>query len=755
MAIGTGLNITSDAAPGIASIGGLATIKSGKQLLIEDRAKAEKANNAPVVQGLVGHLRQCWSEARLAKEQTIEQRMLQSIRQRRGEYDPDKMAQIQQQGGAQIYMMLTSNKCRSAGSWLRDVLLTTSKNQPWSIAPSKQPDIDPKTLQDIMSKATDQIQQMTAQGQPPDDKDVRQLLLNMKDEAMAQIKDSARHSADKMQDKMQDQLIEGGFLNAFSDFIDDITTFPSAILKGPVVRNKPKLQWIQDQNGDYSPDVKDELVLEWERVDPFMAYPAPDASSIKDGYFIERHRLQRSDITAMIGVDGYSESAIRMVLDEHGRNGLHDWVMVDMSKASVEGKSTTAASTNPSNLIDALQFWGAVQGKMLLEWGMDESQVPDPLKEYDIEVWLIGNWIIKAAINSDPLGRKPYYKASYEEIPGVFWGNSVSDLCRDTQDICNATARALVNNMSIASGPQVVYNVDRLPAGENITQMFPWKTWQVTSDPMNGTAPPMQFFQPQSMSSELMAVFDKFSVLADEYTGIPRYMTGDAPSGGAGRTASGMSMLMSNAGKSIKQVIANIDIHVTVMAIERLYFYNMKYGTDPDLKGDINIVASGAEALMAQEQSAQRRNEFLQMATSNQVIQNVVGMEGIAAVLREVAKGLGMNTDDIVPPIEILKQRWAAQAKAQQQQQQVAMQQKAATPPPMKAHVQRDANGKVTGMHMVPHDGSAPPQHVNLKPLNPGDALQAGQQQATKPPPPGNQLATGAPVTNNFTQLAH
>jgi hypothetical protein len=44
---------------------------------------------------------------------------------------------------------------------------------------------------------------------------------------------------------------------------------------------------------------------------------------------------------------------------------------------------------------------------------------------------------------------------------------------------------------------------------------------------MGSAAKPMEFFQPQSMSGELMAIFDKFSMRADEDTGIPRYITGD------------------------------------------------------------------------------------------------------------------------------------------------------------------------------------------------------------------------------------
>lgn len=661
---GLGLNITSGAAPGSTSVGGILNIKSLGQLQGEERAAAEKANNSPIVQGLAGHIRKCWSSARQAKEQTVEMRMLQSLRQRHGEYDPDKEAMIKSQGGSEIYMMLTASKCRSAGSWLRDVLLTTSQNKPWSIKPGAVPDLSPDLIRSVMDQATQQIAEIQAQGGQMSNEDVRQMLLNLKDQATARVQGIARAAADRMELKMLDQLQEGGFLDALSAFIDDITTFPTAILKGPVVRKKPRLKWLPDGNGGYTPQVTEELVLEWERVDPFNIYPAADCSDIADGYLIERHRLQRSDLTAMIGVEGYSDSAIRMVLDAYGRGGLHDWLSVDVAKADAEGKSTTAVSENPSNLIDAIQFWGSVQGKMLIEWGMDKESVPDDLKEYEVEVWLIGNWIIKATLNSDPLGRKPYYKASYEEVPGSFWGNSVCDLCRDTQDVCNASARALVNNMGIASGPQVVYNVDRLPAGENITQMFPWKTWQVTSDPMAGSQPMMQFFQPQSLSAELMSVYDRFAMLADEYTGIPRYMTGDSPTGGAGRTASGMSMLMSNAGKSIKQVISNIDMQVIEKTIERLHFYNMRYSEDPDLKGDVHIVASGAAALMAQEQTQQRRSEFLQMVLQNEVAHNVVGMEGIAAIIRENAKILGMNVNEIVPPIEVLKQMWKKQQEA-------------------------------------------------------------------------------------------
>jgi len=195
--------------------------------------------------------------------------------------------------------------------------------------------------------------------------------------------------------------------------------------------------------------------------------------------------------------------------------------------------------------------------------------------------------------------------------------------------------------------------------------------------------------------------------LADEYTGIPRYMTGDSPAGGAGRTASGMSMLMSNAGKAIKQVVANIDGNVISPVIDRLYYYNMRYGTDPDLKGDINIVARGAVSLIVKEQAQVRQNQFLQIALTSPFAQQIIGVEGVAELLRQGAKTLDMNPDRIVPPVEIIKHRMAqAQAAQLAQQQQLAQ-----------------ATGQVEA-------GGSPP--------NPG---------------PGAQLQNGAPVTNNFAAI--
>lgn len=656
--------------PRVTSVGGIMEMRSLSQVLEDERKLAEKDNQKPLITGLASHIRKCWEEAKQAKENGVEKQMLSALRQRRGEYDPDLLAELQKQGSAIVYMLLTSNKCRSASAWLREALA----DMPWSCEPTPIADIDDGARGVIIAYMEELIYQAMQMGFQPSQMEVQELMAAIRDQTYAKIQETANKRAERMTQKMKDQLVEGGFEDAMDAFIEDLVTFPAAILKGPVVRVRPQLKWTTDKEGKQVVSSEDAFRLEWERVDPFSLYPAPDATTVDDGYLIERHRLSRQDLADLREVEGYSAPTINTVLAEYGNDGLVSYTAGDRERFQTEGKKF-GFSENPSGFIEALQFWGSVQGKMLLDWGVPEEEIEDPLADYHIEAWLIDRWVIKATVNPDPLHRKPYYKTSWENVPGSFWGKSIPDLCADTQAVCNACARALVNNMSLSSGPQVAYDVSRLPVGEDITQLYPWKVWQFKDLGNGGSVPPISFFQPSSNAGELMQIYDRFAALADEYTGIPRYMTGES-AGGAGRTASGMQMLMTNAGKSIKNVVTSVD-RILKPAIERLYFYNMLYLEDEELKGDVNIVAKGASAMIQKQQLQQRQNELLQMVASNPVLTQLVEQDGLVYLFREIVKQTGVDVDKIVPDLPIYRANRAMEQMKQQEamQQQMALQQ--------------------------------------------------------------------------------
>jgi hypothetical protein len=269
-------------------------------------------------------------------------------------------------------------------------------------------------------------------------------------------------------------------------------------------------------------------------------------------------------------------------------------------------------------------------------------------------VWLVGRWVIKAQLNYNPLGRRPFYKTSYENLPGEFWGFGIPDVLNDIQGIVNAAVRALVNNMGLASGPQIGLNVDRLAPGEDLESMHPLRIWQLVESQYGSKEEAIKFFQPESNARELLEVIENFYRFADDFSLVPRYMAGSEQATGAGRTASGLSMLMDAANKGLKGVVSNIDVDVLKPMLEKTYVHNMMYDEDETIKGDAQIVARGAVSLMQLETLQLRRNEFLQI-TANPIDSQIVGIPGRAEVLREVARGLELDTNRIVPPREALE----------------------------------------------------------------------------------------------------
>lgn len=661
---------------GLAAIIPVATAKQ-----LEDAAAKRQQAQAqrPVIQGLEAHVRRRWEMMRDYKDDKITPRLKKCYRARNMEYEPDKLAQIREQGSSEIFMGIVSNKCRVATAWLRDSLLGTGADKPWAIEPTPIPELPPE-VQQILAQIFEQNMMLYYQqgGAPLGPMEMRQLADGMKDTAKRQLQHEAERRVERMERKMEDQLIEGGLLAALHAFTDDIATYPFAVLKGPAPRKRRKFAY--GPNG--AMHTVDEVVDEYERVDPFKFYWAPWGDNVNDVPCIEIHSLTREDLQSMIGVEGYSEDAIRTLLADFGSgNDWLDGTMDDIDE--VTGQDHDEAV---NDVVDAIQLWDSVLGKDLIEWGLDESEVEDPHMSYACEVWMVRNVVIKAVLNYDPLARKPYFVTSFEKVPGRIDGNGVADLAMDAQQMANAAARALANNMGISSGPQVGVNISRLPAGEDITQMYPWKIWQFQQSDYNDGSPPLTFFQPNSNAQELMAVFERFLSMADEVTGLPRYMSGEHVPG-AGRTSSGLSMLISHAGKALKQVISNIDKDVLEPLLQRRYQRNLRYSQDPDLVGDVKIVAKGAMSLVVKEAEAVRRQEFLNLVVTNPVVQQIVGLPGTAELLRDAASHLNFsNVDRVVPSREDIEKQMVAM-----------MQQAAAMQPPPEAPQNLQADGSQQG----------------------------------------------------------
>jgi hypothetical protein len=615
-----------------------------------EAVRAIQTEQDQVVSSLAAYIRKCWEAAKRAKL-PVEQQILKNMRQRKGEYEPQKLAAIRAMKSSDVFMLITDVKCRNAKDWIKDILFQPG-TKPWDIEPTPLPELPPfienrVRARVLQGKLYELFQTSAATGTPLPIEALPRLidseLPGIVEAIKKELSQEAKKISEAMKQKIDDQLVEGRFYEALDDCVSDIILH-TGFIKGPVYRREKVKTLVPDPfTGRVRVQMTQKIVEEYEKVSPLDIYPAPDSNGIDDGYLIEKTSITGSRLSAMIGVPGFSETAIRAVLQQYGKGGLREWTGIETERAQVENKDASAAWD--SDKMDCLVFNGEIQGSMLRDWGMSAGEVPDADIYYPAVAWLIGNYVIKAMLNPDPLGRKIYSKASFDESDGGFWGKGLPQVIEDIQEVCNACARHIVNNVGMAGGPMVEINDDRCPNGMDPA---PWRVWRSTESQMGTNVPAVRVYNIPLVADKLMVIYEKFSQIADEHSGVPAYAHGGQDVRGAGDTASGLSMLMTAAARGIKGVIKTIDKKIIEPTVERQYYLNIEKEENAALVADFKIAAKGSSSLIAKEQQAIRRAEFLK-TTQNQIDFGIMGPEGRKYLLKDTARALELDADKAVP----------------------------------------------------------------------------------------------------------
>lgn len=643
------------------------------QIDAADKAKADaadaQANPSPAMGNLASFVRQQYEVFRTHRNNASagwSERLLIALRAFNGQYPADKLNEIKKFGGSEVYSRVIAMKCRGASSLLRDVYLGAER--PWGVAAPPDPSIPPEIVASVKQLVASELQNLQQAGAPASPDVIRDRVTQLMTSARQAAKKKAADQADIAEDKIDELLVEGGFYKALAEFIVDLPLFPFACIKGPVVKIVPTVQWT---NG--AAVVAQKPRMFWERVSPFDIWFTPGVTDIEDAAVIERSRFTRSNLNDCLDLPGYNTDEVRAVLDEYGRGGLSDtWDATDSERAVMENRENPL--WNRSGLITCLIYSGNVQGRLLLEQGMTEKDgVTDELRDYMVQAYLIGTHIIKVQLSPSPRKRHQYYVTSFEKVPGTPVGNGLPDILADINDVANAALRSLVNNLAIASGPQVVINDDRLTNDADSENLYPWKRWHVTDSPMGNTSQvPISFFQPVSNSQDLLNVYNQFNQIADDLSAIPKYLAGGG-AGGAGRTASGLAMLMGNASKILQTVAANVDRDVFDPLLTDLFDMIMLTDTSGLLTGEETVRVKGVNVAVQKETQRSRQIEFL-ATTANPIDQQIMGPKGRAVVLRSVSKDIGIEGEKIVPDDEELEQMHQQQMQMQQEQAQLGAQ---------------------------------------------------------------------------------
>ena len=586
-----------------------------------------------------------------------EERWLRAYRNYRGVYGPD--VQFTSSEKSKVFVKVTKTKTLAAYGQIVDVLFGNNKF-PLTINPSVLPDgvadavhinIDPNAekatdvLRDSFTKETtkpyligpdtdlkpgETMADLRRKLGPVEDKvePVSEKIIEGDGSTPTSVTfHPAMVAAKKMEKKIHDQLNESGASKHLRSMAFEMALLGTGVMKGPFATDKEYPNW--DENGEYDPLIK--TVPSTNHVSAWNFYPDPVASSMDDAeYVIERHKMSRNQLRSLKGRPYFIDEAIESAIDSGPDYVRKHWEM------KMEDDDTAPSDTERWQV---LEFWGYVDVDILEENGI---KIPAEMKELDevsANIWIVNGKVIRCVLNPFKPARIPYYAVPYEHNPYSFFGVGIAENMDDTQTLMNGFMRMAVDNAVLSGNLLIEIDETNLVPGQDMS-VYPGKVFR-----RQGGAPGQAIFGTKfpNVAGENMQLFDKARVLADESTGFPSFAHGQTGVSGVGRTASGISMLMSAANGSIRTVVKNVDDYLLAPIGRAFFAFNMQFDFDEGIRGDLEVKANGTESLMANEVRSQRLMQFLQVA-SNPMLAPFAKMDYI---VREIAKSMDLDPDKV------------------------------------------------------------------------------------------------------------
>ena len=433
-------------------------------------------------------------------------------------------------------------------------------------------------------------------------------------------------AAKKMEKKIHDQLQESGATTHLRSMAFEMALLGTGAMKGAFAVDKEYPNWNED--GEYDPIVK--TVPECEHVSIWDFYPDPEAKSMDDAeYVVQRHKMSRTQLRKLKSRPYFMNDSVQKAIDAGPDYTQKYWEM------TMEDDDTQPTSER----WEVLEFWGYVDVKLLEEHGVDIPSELSDLDEVNCNVWISNGEVLRFVLNPFKPTRIPYYAVPYEHNPYSFFGVGIAENMDDTQTLMNGFMRMAIDNAALSGNLIIEVDETNLVPGQDLS-VYPGKVFR-----RQGGAPGQAIFGTKfpNVAGENMQLFDKARVLADESTGFPSFAHGQTGVQGVGRTASGISMLMSAANGSIRTVVKNVDDYLIRPLGKAFFAFNMQFDFDEEIRGDLEVHASGTESLMANEVRSQRLMQFLQVA-QNPVLAPFAKMDYI---IREIAKSMDLDPDKV------------------------------------------------------------------------------------------------------------
>lgn len=571
-----------------------------------------------------------------------------------------------------VFAPITAVKNRAAKAMLVD-LVNQSGDPLFHIEPSPSPEVPDEIAAKVMQDAILEINnlfmmfaQMGVQELPPEiEARVNDLVSGMTERRYDDVTNAeesyAKVRAKRLERKVWDVMEEGGFNEAFRDYIDNICTYGTGVIVGPVVRSVAKNECVRDRKTGVVKFVrKIKQIPVFESISPQDCYPAPDAKAIGDGpmCFVVKYSAdslwqfvngsKKADRTG----SGWMDDIVTEMLHRHPRGG----VKLDIRNYNHDRRfcENNGFTDQDDCTFEGVRCFASVRGSELVSMGIIVNRDGKRIEVnsyYRTETIVIDNRVVYCRIY-DQTADLPISKGCMYTLPGSWWGEAIADKVAMCQTVMNNCVKSLLQNMTNSAGPVWwVSDVQRLAdKSPNALKIHSGKTIPFLTSLAGNSGAPIGAISVPSTASEILSTWQAMVRQADIDSGIPAYTEGQsAGAGGALRTSSGLQTFVEQQMRGMKMIMSDTDKNVISPIARRTADWVLLNDDDVSIRGDVEIRSVGliGKALKAQRDSA--RVQLFNLALNSQVLQQIIGVKGLTELFRPSLVDIDVNPDDVLP----------------------------------------------------------------------------------------------------------
>lgn len=566
-----------------------------------------------IVARLDGQVRDC-----VRQRQPVEERWIRNIRQYLGLYDPARHAEFVAADQSTAFVNLTRHKTSGWSARISDLLFPTD-NKNWGISATPIPQLG-GAAREAAAAAEAKVAEAN-RAADAGDPTAEQIAAEAGAHA-GQVRayyaaiEEAKRRAEWMERVIEDQLVESDYIAQCRDVIEDGCKLGTGILKGPTTVQSLRPRWAREA-GESGPDGGAWQLRQdpdprpmFSRVNPWFFYPDMSATSIRQAeYSFELSLPSRKDLKRAARKLGFSREAVARLLEE-GPPASPDSVLTHLA----EVRALTGENEEIRNRYVQWEYNGPLECDeicaLLVALGEDEAAArlaakSDPLEEYRVILWFVGNEVLKIAPDY-PLdsGDGLYSVWNFEKSEASIFGIGVPELLADSQASLNAAWRMMQDNSALSVGPQLVFDKGAIVPQDGHWGLKPLKIWLRAStsyaSPQNR---PFDAFDVPNNQAELAGIIALAREFADEEASMPEIAQGEQ--GAASQTLGGMSILFNSANVVFRRVVKSWDDDLTKPTLRRAFDWNMQFNPDESIKGDMNVDARGTSVLLVREIQSQ------------------------------------------------------------------------------------------------------------------------------------------------------